>query len=78
MLYGSLRKSSDSRLAAEEAARLLRLFGAELRIFDPSDLPFPDQVNGDNHPAVLDLRELAIWSEGKSGAAPNGTDKSPG
>jgi arsenic resistance protein ArsH len=30
-----------SRLATEEAARLLRFFGAEVRIFDPSDMPFP-------------------------------------
>ena len=42
MLYGSLRERSYSRLATEEAARLLRYFGAEVRIFDPSDLPFPD------------------------------------
>ncbi len=41
LLYGSLRPVSYSRLAVEEAARLLRFFGAEPRIFDPSDLPFP-------------------------------------
>lgn len=41
LLYGSLRPRSFSRLATEEAARLLRFFGAEPRIFDPSDLPFP-------------------------------------
>ena len=28
------------------------LLGAETRIFDPSDLPLPDQVAGDDHPAV--------------------------
>jgi arsenic resistance protein ArsH len=38
LLYGSLRERSFSRLAVEEAARLLRLFGAETRIFDPSTL----------------------------------------
>ena len=52
LLYGSLRDRSYSRLATEEAARLLRFFGAETRIFDPSDLPFPDQVKEDDHPAV--------------------------
>jgi arsenic resistance protein ArsH len=52
LLYGSLRERSYSRLATEEAARLLRHFGAEVRIFDPSDLPFPDQVAGDDHPAI--------------------------
>ena len=70
LLYGSLRATSYSRLAVEEAARLLRLFGAEPRIFDPSDLPFPDQVKGDDHPAVHELRELSIWSEGQVWCSP--------
>ena len=37
----------------EEAARLLQFFGAETRIFDPSDFPFPDQFAGDDHPATM-------------------------
>ncbi|MXO93901.1 arsenical resistance protein ArsH [Erythrobacter arachoides] len=68
--YGSLRARSYSRLAVEEAARLLWLFGAETRIFDPSDLPLPDQVNGDDHPAVHELREHAFWSEGMVWCSP--------
>lgn len=64
LLYGSLREHSFSRLATEEAARLLQLFGAVTRIFDPSDLPLPDPVPGDDHPAVHELREHAFWSEG--------------
>ncbi len=43
LLYGSLRERSYSRLCVEEAARLLRLFGCETRIFDPSTLPLPDR-----------------------------------
>jgi len=70
LLYGSLRQRSFSRLAVEEAARLLRLFGAETRIFDPSDLPLPDQVEGDDHPAVHELRELSMWSEGQVWCSP--------
>lgn len=70
LLYGSLRERSFSRLAVEEAARLLRFFGAETRIFDPSDLPLPDQVAGDDHPAVHELRELSIWSEGQVWCSP--------
>ncbi|WP_191059560.1 arsenical resistance protein ArsH [Geminicoccus harenae] len=70
LLYGSLRPRSFSRLAVEEAARLLRFFGAETRIFDPSDLPFPDQVQGEVHPAVQELREHAIWSEGQVWCSP--------
>ena len=56
--------------AVEEAARLLQYFGAETRIFDPSDLPFPDQVGGDDHPAVHELRELSLWSEGQVWCSP--------
>lgn len=65
LLYGSLRTRSYSRLCIEEAARLLRYFGCETRIFDPSTLPLPDQVAGDDHPAVHELRELSMWSEGQ-------------
>lgn len=70
LLYGSLRERSFSRLAVEEAARLLQYFGAETRIFDPSDLPLPDQVAGDDHPAVHELREHALWSEGMVWCSP--------
>jgi arsenic resistance protein ArsH len=70
LLYGSLRERSYSRLCVEEAARLLRYFGAETRIFDPSTLPLPDQVAGDDHPAVHELRELSMWSEGHVWCSP--------
>jgi arsenic resistance protein ArsH len=70
LLYGSLRDHSYSRLVVEEAARLVRFFGAEPRIFDPSDLPLPDQFKGDDHPAVQELRELSIWSEGQIWCSP--------
>ena len=70
LLYGSLRARSYSRLAVEEAARLLRLFGCETRIFDPSDLPLPDQVEDDDHPAVHELREHSLWSEGQVWSSP--------
>ncbi len=70
MLYGSLRERSYSRFAIEEAARILLYLGAEVRIFDPRDLPLPDQVQGDDHPAVRELRELAIWSEGMVWCSP--------
>ncbi|SEN42050.1 arsenical resistance protein ArsH [Paracoccus alcaliphilus] len=62
VLYGSLRERSFSRLAAEEATRLLLRMGAEARIFDPSDLPFPDQQK-DGHPAIAELRAQAGWAD---------------
>jgi arsenic resistance protein ArsH len=70
LLYGSLRERSFSRFAVEEAARLLQFFGAETRIFDPSELPFPDQIAGDNHPAIQELRQLSLWSEGQVWCSP--------
>ena len=70
LLYGSLRKRSYSRLLVEEAARLLQLFGAETRIFDPLGLPFPDAVEGNDHPKVKELRELSLWSEGHVWCSP--------
>ena len=70
LLYGSLRERAFSRLAVEEAARLLQLFGCETRIFDPADLPPPDLVPNDDHPAVHELREHSIWSEGQVWCSP--------
>lgn len=69
MLYGSLRERSYSRLATEEAARILRRLGAEVRIFNPSGLPLPDSTPTD-HPKVMELRELSLWSEGQVWCSP--------
>ena len=69
MLYGSLRERSYSRLLTFEAARLLEAMGAEVRIFDPSGLPLPDDAP-DAHPKVRELRELAAWSEGMVWCSP--------
>ncbi|NDW02735.1 NADPH-dependent FMN reductase, partial [Salipiger sp. PrR002] len=63
ILYGSLRERSFSRFAAEEAGRLLETFGAEVRIFDPRDLPQTD-TTGPDHPKVAELRDLVTWCEG--------------
>ena len=70
LLYGSLRERSFSRLCVEEAAGLLQFFGAETRIFDPSTLPLPDQIAGDDHEAVRELRQLSMWSEGHVWCSP--------
>ena len=70
LLYGSLRERSYSRLVVEESARLLHYFGCETRIFDPFDLPLPDQIANDDHPAVAELREHALWSEGQVWCSP--------
>lgn len=69
LLYGSLRERSFSRLATEEAARILKHFGAETRIFNPSGLPLPDDVDAE-HAKVQELRELANWAEGMVWCSP--------
>lgn len=69
LLYGSLRERSFSRLLVEEAARLLTAMGAEVRVFNPSGLPLPDDAP-ESHPKVVELRELVIWSEGMVWCSP--------
>ena len=69
LLYGSTRERSFSRLMVEEAARLLEHFGAQVRIFNPSGLPLPDDAPVE-HPKVQELRELVLWSEGQVWCSP--------
>jgi arsenical resistance protein ArsH len=69
LLYGSLRQRSFSRLAVEEAARLLQAFGAETKIFNPSGLPLPDDAPATHH-KVQELRELSAWSEAQVWCSP--------
>lgn len=69
LLYGSLRPTSYSRLLTLEAERVLRLFGADTRVFDPHDLPMVDSVVPD-HPKVVELRALSLWSEGQVWCSP--------
>ncbi|MHC5652631.1 arsenical resistance protein ArsH [Stappia sp. ICDLI1TA098] len=69
ILFGSLRERSFSRFCAEEAARILVRFGAEVRMFDPQGLPLVDSVEPD-HPKVAELRELVTWSEGMVWSSP--------
>jgi arsenic resistance protein ArsH len=69
LLYGSLRERSFSRLAVEEAVRLLEAMGAETRVFNPRGLPLAD-AEETTHPKVQELRDLAQWSEGMVWCSP--------
>ncbi len=55
ILYGSLRKVSYSRCMAYEFARVLDSLGADVRVFDPAELPVKDEDNV-GHPKVVELR----------------------
>jgi arsenic resistance protein ArsH len=70
ILYGSLRARSYSRLAAEEAGRILTRLGAEVRVFDPSGLPLVDDGVDATHPKVRALREMVVWCEGMVWSSP--------
>ena len=69
VLTGSLRAVSYSRLCAEEGARVLRALGCEVRFFDATGLPLPDEDSAD-HPKVRELRDLTLWSEGMVWSSP--------
>ncbi|MDB4125529.1 arsenical resistance protein ArsH [Amylibacter sp.] len=69
ILYGSLRKKSYSRLVAQEARRILIKLGAEVKLYNPTDLPLVDEENS-SHPKVLELHELVKWSEGMVWSSP--------
>lgn len=70
ILYGSLRTRSFSRLAAEEAGRILTRLGAEVRFYNPSGLPLVDDGVDATHPKVRELRDLVAWCEGMVWSSP--------
>lgn len=43
--------------------------GAEVKLFNPSGLPLPDDVP-ETHPKVAELRQLVLWSEGMVWCSP--------
>jgi arsenical resistance protein ArsH len=70
ILYGSVRERSYSRFAAEEAGRLLAKMGAEVKIFNPSGLPLPDDAPESHPKGGLNSRELARWCDGMVWSSP--------
>ena len=70
VLYGSLRERSYSRLAGEEAARILERLGAEVRIYNPSGLPLVDDGVDADRPKVAELHEIVAWCEGMVWSSP--------
>jgi arsenic resistance protein ArsH len=46
------------------------LVGADVRVFNPRDLPQHDAEVHSTHPKVVELRELSQWSEGQVWVSP--------
>jgi len=69
LLYGSNRERSYSRLAVQEAGRILEHLGAEVKIFHPKGLPLPEDGDA-SHPKVQELHELLAWAEGMVWCSP--------
>jgi arsenic resistance protein ArsH len=69
ILPGSVRERSCSHFAAKEAGRLLTAMGAEVKLFNPSGLPLPDDAP-DTHPEVTELRGLVRWCDGMVWSSP--------
>ena len=71
LLTGSLRADSCSRRVAVEAGRILASYGAEVKLFDPADLPlFSQDVDPKTNAKVAELRSLTRWCEGMVWVSP--------
>jgi len=75
ILYGSTRTKSYSKLLAGEAGRILESFGAEVTIFDPTDLPLfnadiDPNSDTEKYSRVIDLIYLSSWSEAQVWISP--------
>jgi arsenic resistance protein ArsH len=69
ILFGSLRTNSYSLKLAKETVSILEHFGADVRLFDPKELPIFDGMSV-NHPKVKQLREWSEWSDGQVWISP--------
>ena len=80
ILDGSLRPRSFSRLAAKAASRILTRLGAEVRVFNPTGLPLPDQPGADltkedELRSLVILSEAMVWSSPERHGATTGIVK---
>ena len=72
LLYGSLRKTSYSRLMAEEAAHVLEALGAECRFLTPKDCRYRTKI-ATNIRKSSSYESLSLGAKGWFGLRPNVT-----
>jgi len=75
ILYGSIRINSYSNHMSGEAKRILETFGAEVKVFDPKDLPlFSADIDPNSdleeYASVIELRQLCSWSDAQVWISP--------
>jgi len=65
LLTGSLRADSCSRKVAIEVGRILASYGADVKLFDATDLPlFSQDIDPKSNAKAMELRTLTRWCEG--------------
>jgi len=65
LLTGSLRADSCSRKVAIEVGRVLASYGADVKLFDATDLPlFSQDIDPKSNAKAMELRTLTRWCEG--------------
>lgn len=69
IIYGSCREGSISKKLAQEAARTLTRFGADVELFDPKGLPLEGNAAKDNA-KLTELHALVEWADGQVWASP--------
>ena len=72
LLYGSLRPRAFSRLAVEEAARLLQFFGADTKFLTPRTCLCPTRPAATNTPLCKSCARSACGLKARCGAAQSG------
>ena len=80
ILDGLLRPRSFGRLAAKAAGSILTRLGAEVRVFNPTGLPLPDQPGADltkedELRSLVILSEAMVWSSPERHGATTGIVK---
>ena len=71
ILYGSLRKTSNSKMLAKQVFEILQIYNCNVKIFDPAGLPAMNQDNFHELPTkAKELHDLVKWCDGMVWCSP--------